>query len=431
MVRGIGWAHAALACVVGLVCARAEAQVFPADSGWTEVTRNGVPLGDPIDSSGGRDVVGDETDGCAFIGRDATHIYFRLRVDGSPLQTPIDLMPFGWGVELDTDGNLDNYEFLSLVDGNGSPDKVVFRRNTVQRTIGDPSDEAEVLLATWPAATHARVVQAATAFGGNPDWFVDWALPLDALVAAGIDPSTKLRLVFGSSSNTRSLASDLASMSGDTSLGGAGSDPIECGPLGCSTCGTEAACGPSCAPCGGDAPYCFEQACVGCRDDGDCATGEGCHLGACLPCGGEGDVDGDGYCRVEDNCPSVPNPDQADLDGDGIGDACDPDDDGDGVPDAEDNCPLVPNPSQLDTDGDGIGDACEGVEVCGNGGDDDGDLLVDCADPDCADDVQCLVVAPAAEDGAIVGGCDCTGAGPGGLTGLLVALAAFGRRRRR
>jgi hypothetical protein len=34
------------------------------------------------------------------------------------------------------------------------------------------------------------------------------------------------------------------------------------------------------------------------------------------------DPDGDGIANVYDNCPTVPNPDQRDTDGDGIGDAC-------------------------------------------------------------------------------------------------------------
>jgi MYXO-CTERM domain-containing protein len=71
------------------------------------------------------------------------------------------------------------------------------------------------------------------------------------------------------------------------------------------------------------------------------------------------DLDDDGIPDAFDNCPADANPTQADLDGDQIGDACDPDIDGDSVANAVDNCPLTANADQTDTDDDGTGDACE------------------------------------------------------------------------
>ena len=71
------------------------------------------------------------------------------------------------------------------------------------------------------------------------------------------------------------------------------------------------------------------------------------------------DRDGDGVLNGVDNCPLVANPNQADMDGDGLGDACDDDRDGDGVLNGVDNCLLVANPEQTDTDGDGLGDVCD------------------------------------------------------------------------
>jgi len=74
------------------------------------------------------------------------------------------------------------------------------------------------------------------------------------------------------------------------------------------------------------------------------------------------DSDGDGVPDTFDNCVNVSNPDQNDMDGDGIGDLCDdyPEDyDNDAVNDSLDNCINVSNPDQLNNDTDTFGNACD------------------------------------------------------------------------
>jgi hypothetical protein len=97
------------------------------------------------------------------------------------------------------------------------------------------------------------------------------------------------------------------------------------------------------------------------------------------PPGTQRDLDQDGVGDLADNCPSIPNIKQEDRDSDGIGDACardgppsqgttlaerrmvqpPPDQDQDGVEDLADNCATVPNVSQADLDRDTFGDACD------------------------------------------------------------------------
>ena len=65
------------------------------------------------------------------------------------------------------------------------------------------------------------------------------------------------------------------------------------------------------------------------------------------------DSDGDGVPDATDNCPTTPNANQLDSDGDTAGNACDPDIDGDGVP----------NTSDGDDDGDGHWDTDEALKA--------------------------------------------------------------------
>ena len=108
-----------------------------------------------------------------------------------------------------------------------------------------------------------------------------------------------------------------------------------------------------------------------------------------LSCGGGGvvtpDLDLDSVLDGSDNCPDVANLDQADLDGDGLGNACDTDADGDGAlatagdcddlnasakPGVEDN----PDTNLQDLNCDGTdGDLTKAIWVAGDGNDATGD----------------------------------------------------------
>ena len=102
-------------------------------------------------------------------------------------------------------------------------------------------------------------------------------------------------------------------------------------------------------------------------DDGDGILDDGDASGTI----GDNPCTGGDTANCDDNCRTVVNAGQEDVDSNGIGDACQ-DSDGDGVLDTDDNCPDDPNVGQTDLDSDGLGDICDD-DIDGDGILDDGD----------------------------------------------------------
>ena len=75
----------------------------------------------------------------------------------------------------------------------------------------------------------------------------------------------------------------------------------------------------------------------------------------------QSDIDNDGVPDILDNCISIANKDQIDINHNGRGDTCD-DFDKDGLMNNNDNCPNHPNRNQRDVDSDGLGDVCDQEE---------------------------------------------------------------------
>ncbi|MDD3887101.1 MAG: DUF11 domain-containing protein, partial [Victivallaceae bacterium] len=129
------------------------------------------------------------------------------------------LQSFGWGVAFDTNQNPADYEWLIMLDGISQTEVIQLWQNTIQGTLGSPTDKPEILQTTVPLAGNYAVSPADSAINGDADYFLDWRFPYSSFKAAtGLTDSSPIRLFFGSSSSANNLSQSGADLVGGSDL---------------------------------------------------------------------------------------------------------------------------------------------------------------------------------------------------------------------
>lgn len=216
------------------IAASSAAQEFPSEEQWIPfycpATAPFPTMHDPSDDEiGALNLVGSTSDSVGFITAVGDYVAFRLRLDESPAPEGV-FVSATWSVAFEMDADAGSFELLVAVQGGTSE---IFLYQNDDPVPDDPTDVAETAIAgPWELSTHARVLAAASTFGGSGDFFLDVLVPSAAFGDVGIEGTTAIRVWTGTSTGDASLASDLNCGGAGTTLTEAASLPVTIDPLG-------------------------------------------------------------------------------------------------------------------------------------------------------------------------------------------------------
>ena len=188
--RPIGARRAARSCIAALVtCLVLPAASWAAGPNFDAVSW--LPLGcDRADlitpaSPAAASFAGNHANPPAFYSYDANYLYFRYRMDSNPASGG-GFAQYVWTAFMQVpSGDPFQYQYQLLL--NGKSDTIEIWRNTNPSDIHFPQFHVDAQVQAYPptpAGSLARAVAAGTSFNGGPDWFVDFAFPVQALVGS-------------------------------------------------------------------------------------------------------------------------------------------------------------------------------------------------------------------------------------------------------
>ena len=182
-------ALAVLTLLAGAATARAQAPDFDTVA-WAPLACDAnEPAGD--ESPSAVDLVGDASHRAAYFAHDASFLYVRMRVDGDPAGSG-GFASYAWNTLMQVPSG-DPFQYQYELSLHGKSDAVEIWANPSASDIdfsplfNDPADTKlfSTPAGTLPLARHG-VAGDGSAFGGNPDYFVDMAFPVAALVDEGV-----------------------------------------------------------------------------------------------------------------------------------------------------------------------------------------------------------------------------------------------------
>jgi len=209
-VRGL---RGPLAAAAALCALAARAQSFPADSAWVPLRCGADVMTDPYrdeaSALGERDLVGDLNAATGFRAADGEYLFLRIRVDQDPVPGGSP-RPFAWGLLLDRDTVLSNYEVQILA--SGVDGTLQLYQNTATTLADDPTDPPDQpALKTYPLDKNARsLVAAGSNYGAAADYFLDVAIPWEDLRTVQLTPATPVTAWAATSSTSNTLNGDFA-----------------------------------------------------------------------------------------------------------------------------------------------------------------------------------------------------------------------------
>ncbi|WP_462410750.1 beta strand repeat-containing protein [Neobacillus sp. Marseille-QA0830] len=163
---------------------------------------------DPEDQSpSSTDIVGDVSSPSVYYFVDNDYVYFRMRVNGDPHGNGKSMFgQYAWTVLFNSDTEDRDWEYMVSINGNG--EKVELWRNDTKE-LNSMNDQAERLLWSGPVSEYASISTAESSFSNNPDYYIDWKMPLSEFTKlTSIGLSTPIQMFYSTSAQSSNYNKD-------------------------------------------------------------------------------------------------------------------------------------------------------------------------------------------------------------------------------